>query len=168
VRDSAGTTRPAALSYASPDQVNFRVPEDSAEGFGTVTYAAGGNTYTAGIYIVASYPHLFTTPEGRPAGHVIRVRGGQQVAEPVTAPVTLGSDEVYLVFYGSGLGKSTEAAVTIGGVEAPVLYAGPQGVYGGLDQFNVRVPAALAGRGLVEVVVTVDGRPSNPVRVEFR
>ena len=168
VRDSAGVERPATISYASPDQVNFQVPEDSATGFGTVTYTAGGSSSTAGIYILASYPNLFFTATGRPAGQVIRVRGGQQLAESIADPITLpAGDAVYLVFYGSGLGKSTNVKATIGGVDAPV-YAGSQGTYAGLDQFNVQIPPNLSQRGVLDLVVTVDGRQSNKLSVELR
>jgi uncharacterized protein (TIGR03437 family) len=51
--------------------------------------------------------------------------------------------------------------VTIGGLALPVEYAGPQPQYAGLDQVNVKLPQSLRGRGMVDVVVTVDGRISN-------
>jgi uncharacterized protein (TIGR03437 family) len=54
---------------------------------------------------------------------------------------------------------------TIGGVNAAVDYAGPQGTWTGLEQVNVRIPAALAGKGKVEVVLTAVGKKSNPVFV---
>jgi uncharacterized protein (TIGR03437 family) len=57
---------------------------------------------------------------------------------------------------------------TVGGVAAPVAYAGPQGTYAGLDQINVTLPAGLAGRGKVDVVVTAGGKPSNPVNLVIR
>src|SRR6185503_14982835 len=36
-----------------------------------------------------------------------------------------------------------------------------------LDQLNVSLPRTLAGRGEVDLVLTVDGRPANTVRVAF-
>jgi uncharacterized protein (TIGR03437 family) len=57
---------------------------------------------------------------------------------------------------------------TIGGVDAPVSYAGAQGDYAGLDQINLRLPRSLAGRGEMEVKLTVDGRPVNVVWVNIR
>jgi uncharacterized protein (TIGR03437 family) len=59
-------------------------------------------------------------------------------------------------------------SVTIGGEPVEVLYVGPQGQFPGLDQINVRVPARLAGRGNVEVRLSVEGRMANPVTVRFR
>jgi uncharacterized protein (TIGR03437 family) len=49
-----------------------------------------------------------------------------------------------------------------------VTYVGPQGYYIGLDQINVRLPRSLAGRGEVEVLLTVDGKPANPLKISIR
>src|SRR5438128_1969724 len=45
----------------------------------------------------------------------------------------------------------------------PVTNAGAQGVFVGLDQANIVIPRSLAGRGDVNVVLTVDGKTSNTV-----
>jgi uncharacterized protein (TIGR03437 family) len=52
-------------------------------------------------------------------------------------------------------------------VEAPVEYAGEQGA-AGLDQVNVVLPRSLAGRGEVDVVLTVEGQAANTVRVNIQ
>ena len=88
-------------------------------------------------------------------------------------PVDLGpeADQVFLVLFGTGLrARSSLAAVSarIGGAEAQVTYAGPQGDFLGLDQVNVRLPRELAGRGEVDVTLVVDGREANPVKVHVR
>jgi uncharacterized protein (TIGR03437 family) len=57
---------------------------------------------------------------------------------------------------------------TIGGQNATVLYGGAAPGFPGLDQVNVQIPAALAGAGSVNVVVTVDGQASNPVTLTFK
>ena len=48
---------------------------------------------------------------------------------------------------------------------ATVTYAGAQGDYGGLDQYNLIIPRALAGRGRVPAVLTVGGFATNPVYI---
>jgi uncharacterized protein (TIGR03437 family) len=58
--------------------------------------------------------------------------------------------------------------VSIGGVNSEVLYAGEQGAFVGLDQLNLRLPRSLAGRGEVDVVLMVDGRAANTVRINVR
>ncbi len=149
VKDSAGTSRLAELLYASPGQINYRVPAESALGYATVVVAAGTKSYTSNINVGAVYPHLFiANAEEAAAGQVLRS----------------GSD-TYLVLYGSGRGSVTTATATVAGVAATVEYAGPQGTFAGLDQYNILVPRSLAGRGKSEVVLTVGGRISNTVYV---
>jgi uncharacterized protein (TIGR03437 family) len=138
VKDSAGASRMARISYASPAQINYVVPPGTATGVATVTVTVGSASVTGGLNVVATYPNLF----------------------PVSQ--TVGS---YLVLYGSGLGSATQATATVGGVSATVAYAGPQGTYPGLDQYNVAIPASLIGKGQVDVVVTAAGLPSNTITV---
>jgi uncharacterized protein (TIGR03437 family) len=40
-----------------------------------------------------------------------------------------------------------------------------QGQYAGLDQVNVLLPGSLRGRGDVDVVMVVDGKPANIVTI---
>ncbi|MCX6609125.1 MAG: YHYH protein [Acidobacteria bacterium] len=149
VKDSAGTSRLAELLYASPGQINYRVPAESAIGYATVVVAAGGKSYTSNINIAAVYPNLFiANAEEAAAGQVLR-----------------SGLDTYLVLYGSGRGSATTATATVGGVAAMVEYAGPQGTFAGLDQYNILVPRSLAGRGKSEVVLTVGGRITNTVNV---
>ena len=97
-------------------------------------------------------------------------------AEPgscVTTPVDLGSptDQVFLLLFGTGIrGRSALDAVKvrIGGVDAEVLYAGAQNEFPGLDQLNVKLPRSLAGRGKVEIALTVDGKSANTLEVNIR
>jgi uncharacterized protein (TIGR03437 family) len=56
-----------------------------------------------------------------------------------------------------------QRSATIGNENATNLYAGAQSQYPGLDQINVQIPPDLKGRGRLSVVVTVNGRISNPV-----
>jgi len=178
VSDSAGATHQAQISYASPGQVNYRMPEGVADGVAEVTIAAGGEEVSAGIYLVEVYPNLFQlTADGLVAGNVLRVSGDEQSYEDVFTSVDgvveartieFSGDELYLVFYGTGIGVGSPAvSVTVNGQQVDVLYGGPQGTYDGLDQFNIRLPASLAGAGEVQIVVTADGRASNPVYVRL-
>jgi uncharacterized protein (TIGR03437 family) len=91
----------------------------------------------------------------------------------VSAPIDLGpeTEQAILMLFGTGIrARSTLAGVTatIGGTAAEVQYAGPQGDYVGLDQVNVRVPRSLAGRGDVDIVLTVDGKTANVVTVNIQ
>jgi uncharacterized protein (TIGR03437 family) len=54
---------------------------------------------------------------------------------------------------------------TAGGQNAPVIYAGAQGAFAGVDQVNILLPASLAGKGTVPVQITAAGVAANLVQV---
>lgn len=125
-------------------------------------------------------PTLFqVNPDGLATGYLTRVRGTTQSTEQlaqVTAgvtvpiPIDLGpaTDQVYLVLYGSNLGNATTATATLGGVNAPVVYAGNLSPANGVAQFNILVPRELAGKGPVDLVLTANGKTSNTVIVNIK
>jgi uncharacterized protein (TIGR03437 family) len=78
---------------------------------------------------------------------------------------------VFLVLFGTGLRHYSALSgitVTIGGVAGEVSFAGPQPTFSGLDQMNVLLPRSLAGRGEVDVALTVDGVAANSVRIRMK
>jgi uncharacterized protein (TIGR03437 family) len=152
VKDSSGASMPAQLSYASPVQLNFLMPKGLASGAGTVTITAGGKTITSHINIQPVYPNLFMANANALAAGSVQTINGQN----------------YLTLYGSGLGNATSATATIGGFPATVTYAGPQGTYPGLDQYNILIPDSVAAKGKLEVIVTAGGKPSNPVNITLQ
>ncbi len=170
VKDAAGISRAAEILYASPTQVNYRIPPATSTGYATVTITAAGTTYTSNISINEVYPHIFiANAQEVAAGQVVRSVNGANVTTSTLSNVDLGaSGDVYLILYGSGRGATTTATATIGGVAATVNYAGAQGEYAGLDQYNMIIPRSLAGKGRVPVVLTVGGRASNPVYITIQ
>ncbi len=183
--DSAGFTRPAPIYFVSPEQINFLVPQGAAPGAATLQIQkAGAANRTGSAEIRTVAPALFSadaTGKGVAAATAIRLVGGVQNPVPVfqcaaggCAPVPiqiLANAPVYLTLYGTGIrNRSSLANVTcrIGDASAPVLYAGAQPVYAGLDQVNVALTFDRPAGGEVDVVLTVDGQPSNPVRVSLR
>jgi hypothetical protein len=129
---------------------------------------------------IPSAPSLFqVNSDGLATGYLTRVRGAQQITEQfaqtiagVTSaiPIDLGAstDQVYLVLYGGNLGTVTTATATIGGVAAPVAYAGNLSPSNGVAQFNIAIPRSLAGKGAAELIVTVNGKASNAVTVNIK
>ncbi len=189
VRDSAGVERNAPLFFAAPGQVNYQVPSGTALGAATVMAFSGDGQSSFGNVTIANVaPGLFAANangQGVAAAVALRVKadGAQSfelVAElnPATGqfaarPIELGpeGEQVFLLLFGTGLRlRSGLAAVSarIGGVDAPVSFAGAHIDLIGTDQINVRVPRALTGRGEVELVLTVDGKAANTVRVAVR
>ena len=178
VTDSAGTARTAQIAYASPAQVNYVIPEGTATGIGTVRFTVNGTTASGSLNIVANYPNLFTVnASGLAAAYALQPQSGQittayQVQSgsivPQAVPVGTAAEPSFLVLFGSGLGSATSTTATIGGVATTVGYAGAQGTYKGLDQYNILIPTSLAGKGSVDVVLTAAGKPSNSVNVTIR
>ncbi len=188
VVDSAGSERLAPLFFVAPSQVNYLMPLGTAIGAATVIISSGDNKVSASTISLANVaPGLFSANangSGVAAGSVLRVRAnGAQSFEPLSTPSPLGqqvavpidlgpeSDQLFLVLYGTGFrGRSSMSAAgaTIGGVSAEVLFAGAQGSLAGLDQANIRLPRVLAGRGEVDVVLMVDGRVANTVKINVR
>ena len=180
VTDSAGTVRVAPLMYVSPSQINFVVPSGSAAG--PATFATATTTTTAMIQSVA--PTLFSmSGDGRgvAAAEAIAVQGNSQTPVAVfqcsatgcvSTPIQLGASQtVYLILYGTGIRSRSSldnVTVNIGGTNVPVLYAGAQPSFEGLDQVNVALPVSLSGSGEVNIVLTVDGQSGNPVTVNIR
>lgn len=181
--DSTGKPSQALLFFVSPGQVNYEVPASVALGPAKVTVKSGdGVTSTGLVSIAAVEPSLFTfNSDGLIAGNILRVTAdGRQIFENLFtqdsagaisgAPVDLSSGQVYLILYATGIRQAPagKVSVSIGGVSATVTYAGAQGTDVGLDQVNVLLPASLAGRGDVPLVVTAAGKRSNTARITLK
>jgi uncharacterized protein (TIGR03437 family) len=186
VRDSAGVEQYAPLFFVSPSQINYQIPPGLAAGPALITITNNsGAIFTGSVQIVNAAPGLFTanaSGQGLAAAVVLRIKAdGAQVYEPVArfdsaqnrfvaTPIDLSnpSDQVFLLLFGTGIRNRSSLAsvsVKIGGVDAEALYAGAQGGFVGLDQVNARLPRSLSGRGEVDVVLTVDGKTANIVRI---
>ena len=188
VVDSEGTFHPAQLLAVSPNQINLIVPAGVKPGLASFwATRADGQTAKAAGTIGSVNPGLFSanaSGQGPAAAQVIWVGsdGSQRISNTFqcseaggceTAPIELSSsaDDAILILYATGVRGRTDASaviVRIDGELAEVLYAGPQGSFRGLDQINGRIPRNLAGRGAVDVEVTVDGIQANSVRIELR
>ena len=187
IRDVAGVERLAPLLYVSPTQINYQVPAGLVTGEGSVTVRQNSNIVASGLLqITAITPGLFAfeaNGRGPAAAQAQRVKADnaqsyEAVAtfdtaqnRAVTIPIDLNSDQVYLVLYGTGIrlrSSLTNVTASIGAESLPLVYAGAQGSFSGLDQANILLPRTLIGRGEVDVTLNVDGKLSNVVRVNFK
>lgn len=182
VTDSKGVTTPAPLAFVSPTQITMEVPTTAAAGNAKVTVTGPNGTQTAqNVQIAAVAPGLFTlNGSGLAAASAISVSAaGAQTAVPVytlasdgsfvAAPISLSNGAVYLTLYGTGLAAAGTSGVkaTVNGVSAPVLYAGPS-AYSGVDQVNLQLPAALAGKGNVNILLTANGIQANAAQITIQ
>ncbi|MGA3188040.1 MAG: serine hydrolase [Bryobacteraceae bacterium] len=164
---------PASVYYVSPTQIDVQAPEASVNTSpATVVLTHDGQTSnTVKVNLEGVDPALFTYPAGGLtfAAAVAVATGvivGDPAVEPGTAKVGPGA---FVELYCNSLVASrsgsinpvntlqTFPTVTIGGVNAPVSYAGI--VSPGLFQINVQVPQT-APAGNQQVVVTYDGSTS--------
>lgn len=191
IRDAKGTESNAPLLYASPLQVNYQLPAGLAIGTATVTIKAlDGTASISLIEIVPVAPSLFTANgdgHGAPAAVLLRIGAdGSSRYEAVTvfdqsrqryvpAPIDLGSgsEQVFLILYGCGLGKAETGLRArflqyTSAIPGIISYAGRQGSLAGIDQINLRLPSELAGRGEFELELNAGGRSSNRVLIVVR
>jgi uncharacterized protein (TIGR03437 family) len=178
LKDANGGVFPASLFYVSPSQVNWLVPKGVATGVATITLANGSATLTGTATITSTAPGLYTanmTGQGPAAaqttdGKTYATTGQCNSAGNCTLiPIDVTS-QPYLVLYGTGIRGAAQSnvSVKIGNINAPVTYAGAQGVDAGLDQVNVALPATLKGRGQQVVTVTVNGQATNMAQLLFQ
>ena len=185
--DSAASIHQALLFYVSPVQINFLIPPDMRLGPATLRITTlQGTVVSAAISVGAVSPGVFAAnADGRGAAsaQIVRVHsdGTQDPPENTAAydstdqtwtsvPIDPSSDgdELFLVVYATGIrNHSTPVTIALNGQELPVLYAGRQATYVGLDQVNVLLPPSLQ-HGTVELSITADGNVSNTVNIVFR
>ena len=185
--DSANNALSPGLYMVSPGQINYIVPASAALGKATITVSSASGTFSGTVLVSNVAPGIFTADQsgsGVPAAQVLRVTASGQASyesplQPGTSsflPRSLDlsaspTDKVYIVLYGTGFRRRSlnPVIVTAGGINIPVLYAGPQMQYPGLDQINVGpLPQSLVGLGTVDLMVMIDGVPANTVKVAFR
>lgn len=189
VRDSAGVTRSAPLFFVSSGQINFVVPTGTAAGLANILVTSGDTSLSGGDVMIATVaPGMFTANangQGVVAAVALRIQGnGTQTYESVATfntstqrwaskPIDLGpaTDTVYLIAYGSGFRNRSALAnvsTTIGGTLMQTDFAGKQGGLVGVDQLNVKLDRSLIGRGELDLILRVDGKPSNTVKVNIK
>lgn len=184
VVDGVGESHGASLFFASSGQINIEVPGDSVAGAGQiVVHFKDGTEASVPVQIGAVNPGLFAsagTGEGPAAASAVRIGdGGVQTPVDVTTfsdgqhrtvPITIGEgqDPVVLLLFGSGLRGFSTVQAFVNGVEVTVFGVAAQSEFVGLDQANIDLPASLAGSGVVEVYLVVDGVRTNSVLIELQ
>ena len=171
----------APLFYASSTQINFFVPYELAgETSATILVSTpAGVAAVTGVPITPESPGVFLTDAAGDAA-VTHLNG-----QPVNAAAPAAAGEIVQIF-ATGLGLVSNApnddaaaptnplamdqitpVVTIGGVNAKVLFAGLAPTFSGLNQIDVVVPAGLPS-GPATLTVTVGPLASNTALVQLQ
>jgi uncharacterized protein (TIGR03437 family) len=186
--DRTGNFRRAKIFQVSPTRIHHEIPATTAVGKATIFYrsTATGEISTSQIELSPISPGLMSADgSGTWIANaavlrlsLIRPSTIEPVFESVRGeispiPVEVSSDRelVFLNITGTGfrfITRDSKVGVTIGGTPVPIIYAGDQGTGPGRDRLIVILPQSLSGRGLVDVVMTVDGRTANTVQLSLK
>jgi uncharacterized protein (TIGR03437 family) len=162
----------APLFFVSRQQLNFQLPAGVSAGSAVIEITTGdGQLSRSTLMISLVVPSLFTANAagtGVPIG-VVSPDGINfyPISNPDGTPSALNGGD-YLVLFGTGFRRAARenVQITIGGRSAPTIFTGAQGGLVGLDQLNTELPREVSG--LVDVVVTANGRPANVVKVRLK
>ena len=176
----------APLWYADANQINFQVPfESPLQGQASVVVTRGSvSSSPMNVTLTPYAPSVFTYQRASGVFDPIIVHSADN---QLVTPTDLAVPGEYLVVYGTGIGDltvvpATDAfspasppaaakltpTATIGGVNAPVSFAGltPGGI--GLAQFNIRVPNNLPSGSTLPLVINFNGAASYPVNLAVK
>ena len=172
----AGITAP--FYFVSPTQLNVQVPFEVSAGMQPlVVTTAGGMSAALNIAVGTVAPSIFIVNAANSQGAVVKNSDFSLVT--AANPVTAGD---IIVIYSTGLGQSVPpalmtgslvgtasllntgtASVTIGGVDAPVIYSIASPGFAGLYQTAVRVPSGVSGTAAL--ALKIGGASSNSVNI---
>ncbi len=166
----------AGLFFVSGGQINYLIPPGTLIGPGQVVVLAKDGTVSRGAANVAiTIPAILTRKaDGTGAPAAVASADGQNFNIPVSNPdgtpnpIDAGN---FVALFGTGMRFVSTAitnSITIGGTNITPLFVGPQGQLEGVDQVNLQIPQSLAGRGEVDLIITLDGKPTNLVKLRIK
>ena len=146
--------RPSTTLSAKNNEIVALMPAGIGAGVVELALSHGGKERAkTTVRIAALAPGLFAVKGG--TGHAVAVNE-HGTLNSVDDPAPRGS---IISLFGTGQGAGgIEAMVTIGGIDAEVVYAGPAPGQTGVFQINARTPSGFAPSGVVPVAVTIKGK----------
>ncbi len=162
----------APLFFVSRQQLNFQIPFGVTSGNAVIeVMTSDGQLSRNTLTLSAIAPSLFTanaSGTGVPVGVVSPDGiGFYPISNADGTPIALNGGD-YLVLFGTGFRRAATETVeiTIGGRKVPTIYTGAQGGLVGVDQLNTELPKDVSG--LVDLVLTVNGRQANVVKLRLK
>ena len=142
------------ITSAVTGNVTFVVPGYVPLGGAELLYQIDNSpTQWTNLNVVQSSFAFFRSGIGGPAMAQAIPASGPGFSAGLATPIQPGQT---LSLTGSGLGYGTTVTATIGGVSAPVIYAGPNGTMAGHDQILLQVPPGVTPGCYVPVAVTTN------------
>ena len=181
---------PLPLAYVSPTQVNGLIPCNLSPNASYQLLVQRGSTQSVPtpVTVVELQPGIYSEDLSGSGQGAIQIAGSTLLAAPVgqgSRPAQRGTD--YLAIYGTGLGPvrgsdgepqppdgaaaapptvyqtTNEVSVTVGGVDAPVVFSGLTPTLAGLYQVNALVPPGAPSGDAIPVIVSVKDPQSGMV-----
>jgi uncharacterized protein (TIGR03437 family) len=185
--NTEAVTVSAPLFFSSPGQVNLQVPWELA-GQSEATYTVVQNgvaSFTRTVELATFVPGIFIIGQSQGAVLLantdILVAPAGSIQGRESGPAHVGE---FITIFCSGLGPvtntpasgqpaggnplsqtTTPPTVTIGGVNAPVSFAGLAPDFVGLYQVNVPIPAGVTPGNAVPVIISIGGETSNTATI---
>lgn len=158
------------------NQLAAVMPSSTPPGRYTLRLTTGSETASAAALVVATKFRLLANNQNGYSTAVVQDQNYNRVL--FTAPAHPGD---ILILWGLGLGPISAADnvapgpinlqskldvhAAVGGIDAPVLYAGRAPAFPGIDQINIVVPPNAPTGCNVALGIIAAGQPSNPVTV---
>ena len=152
---------PCGLYYVSPAQINAVLDPSITDPNGFVVVQSDAGTFTTSTTIASPSSTGIFTLTGTGSGDGAILNAANYLNSGFS--VTTGSAPTTLALFVTSLNESVPPTVWVGGISVPVVFAGNQGTYPGMQQVNIQLPPSLQGSGRLQVVVEQAGLRSNAV-----
>ncbi len=167
---------PQRIRAVSPTKIVFLVDGAGPAVRPVELTTKSGATLTASMRVVTVWPGVFvqiTDDENEtfiPSGLWTIDRIQQQPLTGAPIPVGPSNRPTIVELQGSGWRQATgvnAVNVRLNGIPCQVISARPSPIFPGLDLVVFQIPSHLAGRGVMDVTVSVAGRESNYARINL-
>ncbi len=161
----------ARLFYVSPGQVNFVLPAIIANSDTASVKIINNGVRSSGMAkVVTAAPGIFFgATTGQAAASCGEVLDMQFVFSDQPCNASTETQTRFLILFGTGWrGGAASTTVMLGEETLTPVFSGAQGVYPGLDQINVAIPASAMGKGMLPIKVTSGTIVSNTATVNIR
>jgi uncharacterized protein (TIGR03437 family) len=180
---------PLPLQFSGSKQINAVIPYDIAINSvqQLVVQAGDALSQPEPVLIAAAAPGVFTQDQSGSGPGAILVQPAGSSKSATNTPANPAKAGDALLIFCTGLGAVTPkvtagsiapssppaktdnpVTATIGGIDAPVLFAGLAPGFVALYQVNVTVPSGIAAAPDVPLILSVAGQVSRPVTVAIR